>query len=263
MSRIKFSFRRFSRFRENLRGWRTVRLDSRPIKVVPFYDEKFWSDVDSGFWEPQTLSLLRSQCGPGSKYCDIGAWVGPTVLHAANLGAQVVCFEPDPLAFERLRGNLRLNGALDVVALNFALGESTSLRKMGALVGSLGKSATSFLGDGAEQTIEAPCLSWNDAMRLLGQPRFDFIKIDIEGGEVELLPVMLDYLETHRPSLFISAHWHFLDQEMGQRLRELLCAVEEIIGGAIGLDGNVPAPTRIRATSSRALPHSIFFPNRR
>lgn len=213
--------------KQSYRGFREVRLGGSPMRALP-YDKAFWDAVDAGQWEPETLQLYESVISPGMQYCDIGAWIGPTVLYARHCGARVTCFEPDPLAYERLLGNLRLNGALDVTTFHCALGKDDGFREMGAMVGSLGKSATSLLGTSAAQKVKVPCLSWSSANALFTLPRFDFIKMDIEGGEVELLPLMLGYLAEYKPSLLLSTHWSFLDERGGNELASSLVSLSSM-----------------------------------
>ncbi len=223
--------------RDQWRGYRSVQLDGAALRVLP-YDERFWNEVDAGRWEQETLQALASMLAPGKRYCDIGAWIGPTVLAARKHGAEIFCFEPDPLAYERLLGNLRLNGALEVCSFQVALGAEDGVRTMGAMVGSLGKSATSLLGAGAQHTVEVTAMSWPTACRVLNLPPFDVIKMDVEGGEAELLPSMLDYLREFKPALLLSTHWSFLSEEKRRLLGESLAALASIYEDVTALTGS-------------------------
>ena len=55
-------------------------------------------------------------------------------------------------------------------------------------------------------------MSWEKIYEHLGKPHFDIVKIDIEGGESELLPGMLDYFEEYKPKLHLSTHYNFIPQ---------------------------------------------------
>lgn len=249
------SISRLRELRHALRGYRPISAAGCKLRVHP-YDRAFWNKVEAGQWEPETLDLLSSAIGPGTNYCDIGAWVGPTALLARHFGADVTCFEPDPLAYERLLANLRLNGALDVRTFHCALGSQNSMRRMGAMVGSLGKSATSLLGASADQTVTVPCFSWDWLVDSLSLPIFSFIKIDIEGGEVELLPQMEKYLRRNRPKLLLSTHWGFLSQADAALLRASLNSLASIYPRAMQWSGTVWEPLGSGAESS---PSTLFF----
>jgi hypothetical protein len=75
------------------------------------------------------------------------------------------------------------------------------------LGGQLGNSRTSFLAAGENKgQIEATCIRWSSWMDLAGVEHVTFIKIDIEGGEFEVLPTMKDYLGSERPIVHLSLH---------------------------------------------------------
>ena len=42
-------------------------------------------------------------------YIDIGAWIGPTLFYAAQIAKKSIAIEANPLAFDRLSENLRMN----------------------------------------------------------------------------------------------------------------------------------------------------------
>src|SRR4051812_26094265 len=92
-------------------GPRTLSLRGRSLVVT---DDKptFWDKAAAGTWEPELLDALERTVQPGDVMLDIGAWVGPTGLFAALLGASVVCVEADPRAVQLLRDNIAANPAL-------------------------------------------------------------------------------------------------------------------------------------------------------
>jgi len=150
----------------------------------------FWDKAESGRWEPETLALLEQQITPGTTFLDLGAWVGPTALYAAARGARVVALEADPVALSQLRRNLDVNPELarniEVLAraVHATEGRVTfgARRKPGDSMSSvlLAPGAATWLAD----TITPAALADR-----IGPGRL-FIKLDIEGGEYELLPAM-------------------------------------------------------------------------
>lgn len=42
-------------------------------------------------------------------YIDIGAWIGPTLFYAAQIAKKSIAIEADPVAYDRLSENLRMN----------------------------------------------------------------------------------------------------------------------------------------------------------
>lgn len=209
-------------------GYLASQIGGFPVEVHP-EDRRFWIDTNFGAWEPETLETYRESVRPDMEVCDIGAWVGPTTIFAAKLGARVTCFEPDPAAYERLLFNLRRNVQNQVSPFPIALGGTDGLRRMGAMASHLGQSGTSFHApERGDQSTNVLALSWKSAVRLLRLPRFDFIKIDVEGGESELLPAMLPYLREYRPILLLSTHFQFIPKSDHESLHTAIESLSEI-----------------------------------
>jgi FkbM family methyltransferase len=196
-----------------LRGWYPVKIGSRIYRCDPD-NYWFWSKINRGEWEPHTLSILQDQLDSSVRYCDIGAWIGPTVLPAASSCARVYCFEPDRLAFRYLLLNLQRNGMNNVLPFNLALSAEDRTRSMASPRGKSGDSMTSLLTPGGRNGQEVLCLSWQTWLSCLAEPDLDFIKMDIEGGEYALLPAMAEYLVSNKPRLYLSLHPHLLEPEL-------------------------------------------------
>jgi FkbM family methyltransferase len=204
------------------RGWQHSAIGGFPVKVHPG-DRSFWVDAYFRCWEEETLEWIRAHVRPGVWFGDVGAWVGPTSIFAAKLGAQVTCFEPDPVAYERLLFNLRMNVPGCVAPFNFALGAVDGIRRLAPLAKELGQSGSSFYApEDKAQSTRVLALSWASAVRLLDLPVFDVIKIDIEGGEAELLPDLLPWLRQHRPHLLLGTHWRFIPGDKKETFVETL-----------------------------------------
>lgn len=194
-------------------GHYPTRLRGMPLRVDPNH-WRFWRKAARGLWEPDTLVLLEAQLSAQMVACDIGAWIGPTTIFAARRCRRVFCFEPEPTAYAELLNNLRLNRVENAIAFNIALGAREGLRTLASFAGMRGDSRTSLLAPpDAASSVQALCLSWQRWQALAQPPRIDFLKIDIEGGEFELLPSMADYLAAERPRLLLSTHAPYLARE--------------------------------------------------
>lgn len=205
-----------------VRGWYPVRMRGRDFRCDPDHIS-FWSKVSAGAWEPQTFEVLDSILKPGGVHLDIGAWIGPTVLHASLRSQQVFCLEPDRVAYMYLLANLKLNRLENVVPFNLAVAAEGSLARMASPRGKRGDSMSSLLlpdGNAGQDVVVAGWQQWLD---LAGEPVFSSIKMDIEGGEFELLPAMAEYLQYHRPALYLSLHPHLLPEaERGWKMAALV-----------------------------------------
>jgi FkbM family methyltransferase len=96
----------------------------------------FWHEFGAGRWEPKALERVAQLLRAGviaaavnprvavPLFFDIGAWVGPYTLMAADLGARVVALEPDPAARKQLEANATANlGGINVTILENALSD--------------------------------------------------------------------------------------------------------------------------------------------
>jgi len=173
----------------------------------------FWDRVEQGSWEPETFRVFDRFLDQDHSCLDIGAWIGPTALYAACRARHCYAMEPDPVAFSRLRENARLNPALDA---RMSLSPQCLAPARGPV--RLGNKTSSTGGDSMSSLLfaESP-VGWNTEGITLDCFLSDrsirdcsFIKMDIEGGEFEVLPAIAEYLAAHRPSLLLSLHPRFL-----------------------------------------------------
>lgn len=198
------------------RGHYPVVLNGAHFKVDP-YHINFWREAASARWEPRTFPILRRFTSPETLYCDIGAWIGPTVIYAARRCRKVICFEPDPMAYRYLRWNIELNGLANVSSFSVALSDRIAVQAMASFSGELGDSATSLLADRhkgvAGPSVDALTIDWRTFSTAANPGRIDFMKMDIEGGEFAFLPQLESYLAEHKPVLFLSTHAPFLPED--------------------------------------------------
>lgn len=167
----------------------------------------FWEWYETDDWEPDTVAVFDRFLRPGTRYVDLGAWIGPTVLLAAPAVSRVVCAEPDPIAFAALAENLGLNPetASKTVALHAAVGPSDGTTVLRS-AGDGGDSNSSIVRPGDEGVRwEIEQLSFSRLLSRACLDAADFVKIDIEGAEYELVPMM-----TERPTLYIAFHPNLL-----------------------------------------------------
>ena len=191
------------------------------------YHSTFWESVSKGRWEPQTFKILSEFLKPDSVYCDIGAWIGPTVIYAARKCKQVYCFEPDIAAYPFLLWNIHLNRFQNVIPFNIALADCDGIRKISSF-GKLGDSRTSLLNPKNDEGINVLCLQWKSWMKIAQPEKIDFIKIDIEGGEFDFLPSIKEYLVQYKPILYLSTHREFLPKNCRKEVMQRLIGVLNI-----------------------------------
>jgi FkbM family methyltransferase len=174
---------------ECLRGWAYVKLGrhTKPSEVV-LRLRKLDLTVDTSqgellcYWEIwhehcyDAIALDSPEC-----VVDVGANIGAFSLYQAlNKGAgRVIAFEPSPAVFSRLAKNVALNNASNVRLVNAAVGDAP-----GHL--SFAEGAMSINCKVAPNgPIKVRCVTLDE--ELADIPRVDFLKIDTEGYETQVL----------------------------------------------------------------------------
>ena len=148
--------------------------------------------------------LLEQRIHPGMHVVDVGANIGLyTLLFSRLVGksGRVTALEPDPVLFELLEKNCVLNSADNVTLFNVGAG---------AFSGSM-TLTRSFINSGdnrmGAKSATAPWRSVEVAVKsideLLAGAHLDFLKIDVQGWEGEVLKGMKEVLACN-PAIQIS-----------------------------------------------------------
>lgn len=125
---------------------------------------------------------------------DVGANVGMYSCVLDDFADQVHAFEPAPANVEAIHDNIRANGCERVHVHEVALGESNGQGTLSMNNDERGSPRHQVNGDSSTQIdIEIQAV---DALRSQGElPAPDAIKIDVEGGEIDVLEGMRKTLE--------------------------------------------------------------------
>lgn len=181
----------------------------------------FWEQqYASGVWEPQVLEAIHRHLADGGTYLDIGAWVGPTVLWGAQRADHVIAIEPDPYAVPVLLSNVAMNAenvSIWPAAVTNGIVGSIILRNR-ADWGNSGSTTIApelYLrhSEGEApiiQEVTAPAVDIGDVLARAGQD-LALVKIDIEGGEADLLGRLTEV----RCPMIISMHWPWIADSDG------------------------------------------------
>lgn len=173
---------------------------------------------------PSRGYLKHTSLSKGDVVVDAGAYTGHfTVLAAKMVGpsGKVIAFEPDPINRMMLERNLKLNKVHNVIVSGKALWDHpghTQLSIAGEGSSIVEGTVTDGIDDLLVETVRA-----EDELNALGVHKVDFVKMDVEGSEVEAIAGFGDMLR--HPSInFAVASYHVLNGERTAR------AVETILG---------------------------------
>jgi FkbM family methyltransferase len=159
------------------------------------------------------MSFWMSRDFNGCVVYDVGAFHGLLTLFFARTARQVISYEPNTRNHTRLLDNLRLNGIENVLVRKVALGSKAGIATMVAAPLMLGGASiesdtVSGLLNSNLTTVseQVPITTLDDDIRQMSLPVPDFVKIDVEGGELAVLMGARNTLLTHKPQLFLEMH---------------------------------------------------------
>ncbi len=182
--------------------------------------------AEQNFWERLDLS--------GKTVYDVGAFHGLLTLFFASRAKAVVCFEPNKRNRERLMENLALNGIENVVVRATGVGSRRETLKMvGDPLMPGGSSVDGKMVEHLERTgvgvvtEEIPIIALDEEIRDANLPAPEFIKIDIEGWELEALRGARETLKLHKPALFLEMHGQTM-QEKERKVGEIVSFLWEL-----------------------------------
>jgi FkbM family methyltransferase len=154
------------------------------------------ADTDNAYLPPDLPGFDRP-----ITFVDAGAYTGDSCAHLLSRGVEVsryVAFEPDRLNFERLGAFVRSSPIRDATLLPCGLSDRLrTVRLEGEGV------SCRLVEAGAEDGPSVLCLALDAILPALAP---DFVKMDIEGGEMAALNGMTDAIERGRPRLAISIY---------------------------------------------------------
>lgn len=151
----------------------------------------------------------------GQTIYDIGGFEGIfTIFFARAVGSdgKVITFEPNPMNYKKIIENVKLNKFDNVRVLQIGLGEKKEKTTLAfedseLAIGSIQKDIKNqILRKRGGKSIDVEVDSLDNQIKTTGLPQPDFIKIDVEGLEMEVLVGMSEIIKKYKPKLFIEIH---------------------------------------------------------
>lgn len=161
-------------------------------RLAEFRDfSEYWSNRDLIPTRGEQL-LLRTYLRPGGVALDIGANIGMFSVMMGRLcdSASIFSFEPAQETYERLLRNLRRNALANVVAEHRAMGKQAGMVRLAVdpKSSALSRIALDHEAEERGRTFEVvPCTTVDDFCAERGIEALDFVKIDVEGAEPQVL----------------------------------------------------------------------------
>jgi FkbM family methyltransferase len=168
-----------------------------------------------GEHEPEVQNAILAKVGPGAVVYDIGAHVGTmalgTALLVGDLGL-VVAFDGDPENIARLQEHCARNGLENRLrVVHAAVWSRTSIDGIGFRRGATARSQGGVQADGNRPVLGSGEVINVTAVRIddfigTGVPPPQLVKIDVEGGEYEVLRGGKKLFAKERPLVIAEVH---------------------------------------------------------
>jgi FkbM family methyltransferase len=228
-------------------GYIKRRITGGPIKGLwlvagkrIFYSKSFWN----GTYEKDACRFIQRVVPVNGVCYDIGANIGyHTLIMARSVGNDglVYAFECIPNVCDVLRRNANINGIGNVVIVKKVVsrgsGTLTLTRNIGIDQASLvdlsqEKLSTKIKNNPLLKTITCPAIKIDDFVTEGNRPP-SFVKIDVEGAEVDVLAGAANTLKTHQPMVLCETHGRNRAHEVYKTLAglgyELFCVTENMV----------------------------------
>ena len=208
---------------------RNLQVRGESFAVITGFYDYFWSQVEEGNWESATFDSLATLITDETVFVDIGAWIGPITLFAAQRARFCIGIEPDPKAFEELRMNVAQNRQtscpIDLIRAALWNGDSgteVALRPLGFVGDSMSSIVRQRTRPGGANEFTAKVLNITELLSKISarQPKDVVVKMDIEGGEYEILAQLAAAMASLpvKVHLLVSLHPQLLKTRVPVRL---------------------------------------------
>lgn len=163
------------------------------LRVVANTDWERRYRIKPAFKEPETVKWIDEYVQEGDTFYDVGANIGGYTFIAASRGAAVYAFEPEAMNYGRLVQNLDLNKEIAdrIYPLPMALWDRHEIVTMhmklpapGAALHKVTRNGATVAGMPFTQRMFTVQL---DDLQTWGIPVPNHIKIDVDGGEVNVV----------------------------------------------------------------------------
>ena len=193
------------------------------------YDVESWSDlhVMREVWTHGHYAPMMKEIKKGSTVIDIGAHIGIFSIAAARYApdVKVFAFEPLPDNFMRLQKNIARNDLQgQVLAINQAVAGVRGTMDLYMMPERF--SPSKFPLHDNKGKVSVTCVTLQDIFNTYHIDRCDFLKIDVEGAEWEILSAVPPDVFAKITSITLETHDHLIESVKGNA-QKIVAKLEE------------------------------------
>jgi FkbM family methyltransferase len=187
--------------------WKGAIVETEGIKYALVDEESF--EIIKDFEGFMSLWFKPQE---GEVMIDIGAHIGKYALSGARFVGEkgtVLAVEPNPANYEILRKNIRLNNLGNVVALNLAAWDRECILEL--FTGHLGGHHSTKI-DWKLGANRAEAKRMDIVLKENGITKVDWIKVDVEGAEWEVLHGLAVTINESKPRMVVEVSSENIDK---------------------------------------------------
>ena len=172
-------------------------------------DDNYLNHIKDGF-EPDMVKLFETLIDDSEVTLDIGANIGCTAILFSNFSRYVYAFEPSPTTFKFLEKNVLNSEKKNISLQNIALGKENtdSTITFSPSNRSGGFISNKIQASSGHQVEKIKIKKLDGLIDSLGINKVDFVKIDVEGFEKDVIDGAKETLQLHKPLLVLELnHW--------------------------------------------------------
>ena len=176
--------------------------------MADFADERVLEVIHEIRGEDPEYAVMRELIGKGDTFVDVGANFGTFSLLASRLvgeSGNVIAIEPQPRLVSLIEQSVALSHAGNCHVVPRACGRAEGTQKLLVPVHDSGRAGffSSFSGAKPHEEMDASVTTLDSVFASLEPQRNVFVKIDVEGSEMDVLDGGVESLTSMHPTIMI------------------------------------------------------------
>lgn len=175
-----------------------------------------------GIFERRFLEFITSKFQDSSTMLDIGANIGNHSIFCSQYFKKVHSFEPNPIVLDRLRKNIEINNIHNIVVHPYGAGYKDG--KYPFFINESGNLGASHIVKEEnvellkavrknERELSIQVVNVDEYLSTQEIEQIDFVKIDVEGFELDVIKGMKNTIKKYRPIVSFEYHGGEFDDE--------------------------------------------------